>query len=143
VNNDILAVSLKHLEAKGCFGFICDQYAPKAKVFAPLLGQQAAMNPLPFYLQRRSKTAVYFSALLPSGRFRIWRLLPPNPKPGASTQMAQRYHRLLGILIRNYPTYWYGFCHGRFKNLHAYRSPRVVSRETRPAMASVSRETSH
>lgn len=138
---EVWTQGLEHLRKGGCFAFLWDQFSPAHRLSEPLLGRMAAMNPLPPLLQNRTGAAVFFAVLLPFGEFRIFQIA----KAGASISgghLACRYHRFLGRLILRYPAFWYGFAHRRFKDTHPY-DPDYVSRETTPAKALVSRETSH
>jgi lauroyl/myristoyl acyltransferase len=142
VASDFLIGALSHLEQGGCFALLWDQYSPKAKGAVPLLGIAAPMNPLPMFLQGRSRAAAFFAVVLPSGRLRVWQLAKGGADLGGM-RLARRYHRFLEKLISHHPTFWYGLSHRRFKNLANYAGPLDVSRETRAGTVAVSRETNH
>jgi hypothetical protein len=56
--------------------------------------------------------------------------------------LARRYHRVLEVLVRRHPTWWYGLAHRRFKEALNLSSPAKVSRETSAGKeVMVSRET--
>jgi hypothetical protein len=137
----VVSAALQHTRDRGCFAVLWDQYSPEARFTVPFLGQAAAMNPLPGFVQSRNSLPVYFAVLLPGGEFRIWQVA----KRGflSPERLAKRYHRFLEKLVRSHPTYWYGFCHRRFKNIYSYSSSSNVSRETAPWRLKVSRETNH
>jgi hypothetical protein len=140
VSESIPERSVAHIKMGGCFAVLWDQYSPQARFSSSFLGQPAAMNPLPIYLQIRTGAPIYFAAPLPGGEIRILQLskgMRQDP-----LRLAGRYHRFLGILVRKYPTYWYGFCHRRFKDRLNYGGVNV-SRETPLPVPEVSRETNH
>ncbi len=111
---------------------------------APLFGISIPMNPLPHFLLKNvpaSELAIFFAVLLPQGEFRILQILKSSPKPkfasgidsnfnarsrsiseacSKSQKVARRYHRVLEILIRKYPDFYFGLAHRRFKDSTPY-----------------------
>ncbi len=159
--------ALRHLLANQCFGMLWDQYPAQGNCFIPFLDTTMRVDPLPTFLIEKSEATVFFGALLPSGVFRLIQLssvsrknqlsqssalpLSSFPPPEISTsqphspwplRVAVRYHRVLSLLFRMYPEYYYGLTHRRFKDQITYRISGSVSRET-PSNNSVmvSRET--
>ncbi|MDB5103356.1 MAG: hypothetical protein JWP91_1045 [Fibrobacteres bacterium] len=73
----------------------------------------------------------------------------PEPAPQGAIaptdpyrNLGRRYHRVLELLVRAFPTYWYGLAHKRFLDEVTYSSRSHVSRETSgPSEVMVSRET--
>lgn len=145
ISERVLPQALAHLRAGHCFGVLWDQFSPRSLHRSSLFGLPAAMDPLPEVLVRRHRPDVLVGFLLPTGSFRLARIHAagsPLPDPG---KLSRRYHRLLEVVVRAYPTAWYGLCHARFKDVLDYGSRRNVSRETFPFPAVfqpiVSRET--
>ena len=117
---DIPAQAKQHLNSGGCFGMLWDQFSPHSQYEVPLLNSPALMNPLPFFLRSHLPVPVFFAALLPGGQLRICRLMNEGKFLTDSRLLGRRYHKILGKLILSHPTFWYGFCHARFKNLGIY-----------------------
>jgi lauroyl/myristoyl acyltransferase len=151
VESEVPRKALRHLEGNGCFALLWDQRAPESNLKARLFGVPLGMDPLPSFLIRHRTCAIWFGLLLPNGSFRLLLLSPAAASPAAShritpERIARRYHRVLELLIRRHPTWWYGMAHRRFleapdQRLGSDPGP-GVSRET--LMASgvmVSRET--
>ncbi len=116
---------------------LCQKYP-----LSPFFGIPVPMKPLPNFLLKNFSSAepdpsthpeaipaltIFFGVLLPQGKFRIFQILSsnsnrirnpnsiPNPK-----KLARRYHRILEILIRQYPDFYYGLAHRRFKDSTPY-----------------------
>lgn len=141
VQKNVPRRALLHLDSQGCFALLWDQRVARSDVRAPLFaGKDLMLDPLPCFLIRHRPVPVWFGTLLPDGTFRLL-LLSSSPSRLLSdpNRLARRYHRVLEILIRRHPTWWYGMAHRRFLDPSIGGS---VSRETsaRPEVM-VSRET--
>ena len=155
IYRDIPRSAARHLSAGGCFGFLWDQRVPHSETSTPFFGHTVAVDPLPLFLLRRQSVPVHFGALLPNGTFRVISLLdttrPRSPERGGRSperiansqdRVARRYHRVLEVLVRRHPSYWYGLAHRRFRDAIPARPDSGVSRETLAAPGlMVSRET--
>lgn len=134
INSDHLPRrALRHLEQGGCFGMLWDQRAPHSPIRADFFGQTLGVDPLPLFLLRHRPVAVWFGAILPDGTLRLLLLAAPTSSPAHAlppTRLARRYHRVLEVLIRKHPTWWYGMAHRRFLESSPFDSPTGVSRET-------------
>lgn len=130
VTHNILTRASSHLHSGRCFGILWDQYSNLHRHSSLLFGIPAAMDPLPEVLVRRYRPAVMAGFLLPDGTLRLVSLLPSGSALPDPTRLSRRYHRVLEVVVRAYPTYWYGLCHARFKDTIGYPGGRIVSRET-------------
>lgn len=136
--------ALRHLDRGGCFALLWDQRVSRSSVQAPFFDVPLRVDPLPDFLLRHRKVPVWFGALLPDGTFRLLLLSSPATArlPLASHRLARRYHRVLELLIRRHPTWWYGMAHRRFLEAPRAGFNTSVSRETSVASGvMVSRET--
>ena len=144
IDRDIPRSALKHILADKCFGMLWDQYPTEGQVAAKFFGFPLRVNALPAFLTEKSGPNVYFGALLPGGRLRLVQIAKAVPGGMAPERLARRYHRVLEILVKTYPDYWYGLAHRRFKDQISYGKAKHlnVSRETSslPTLI-VSRET--
>ncbi len=142
IQTDIARLGLKHLRAGKCLGIVWDQYPSHGQVRVPFFSHLVRVNPLPGFLADKSQAPVFFGALLPGGVFRLVQI-SQRPRPGLTLEkLANRYHRVLEILIRSRPDFWYGFAHRRFKDQILYEVTENVSRETTSSpLHLVSRET--
>lgn len=145
VSKDIPRRALRHLDQGGCFGLIWDQRVTRSPLQTPFFGYRLRVDPLPAFLLRHRSFSVWVGVLLPEGTFRLLLLSPSSSSssihPLTSARLARRYHRVLEILIRRNPTWWYGMAHRRFLETH-FNSGSGVSRETSMAPeVIVSRET--
>jgi hypothetical protein len=144
---DVPRNALRHLDRNGCFALLWDQRAPRSSVKAPFFGVTLGMDPLPPFLIRHRDCAIWFGLLLPNGSFRLLLLSPASSSRSLSPdRIARRYHRVLELLIRRHPTWWYGMAHRRFLEASdpgpSSGSGSGVSRETLLASGvMVSRET--
>ncbi|MBW8888943.1 MAG: lysophospholipid acyltransferase family protein [Fibrobacteres bacterium] len=152
VSDRIPRRALHHLEHGGCFGMLWDQRAQASSVRAAFFDQPLGVDPLPLFLLRHRSVEVWFGTLLPDGTFRLLLLAAPTASPSVSltpARLARRYHRVLEVLIRMHPTWWYGMAHRRFLESPPLKSLAGVSRETsagtgdgwRENSRTVSRET--
>jgi lauroyl/myristoyl acyltransferase len=144
VSDRIPRKALHHLEQGGCFGMLWDQRAQDASVRAAFFGQPLGVDPLPLFLLRHRSVAVWFGTMLPDGTLRLLLLADPSATLSdspTSTRLARRYHRVLEVLIRKHPTWWYGMAHRRFLESPPFPSP-GVSRETLMASGVGGLETS-
>jgi lauroyl/myristoyl acyltransferase len=123
--------ALRHLRAGGCFGFLWDQHSPASLKGNPepgtFFGRPVSLNPLPLVLLENESCPVYFGIWLPGGELRLVPLGARLHEPfdeSARARLERRYHRVLEVLVRRHPQYWYGFLHARFKTLGAYRGHR-------------------
>jgi len=145
VSERIPRKALLHLEQGGCFGMLWDQRVPSSPIRAAFFGQPLGVDPLPLFFLRHRSVAVWFGAILPDGTLRLLLLAAPSSSLSQSlapTRLARRYHRVLEVLIRKHPTWWYGMAHRRFLESPPFHSLVGVSRETSTASGvMVSRET--
>jgi KDO2-lipid IV(A) lauroyltransferase len=116
--------ALRHLKGKGCFALLWDQHAPGSAFADRFFGRPVLLNPLPFFLLRHHPCPVYFGVMVPGGVLRVLRLLA-WPRGDWEKKLMRRYHRVLEILVRRHPEYWYGFFHARFKNGSDYPGHRA------------------
>lgn len=133
VSDQIPRRALRHLEAGGCFGMLWDQRSLGSPVRAGFFGRQLQVDPLPPFLLRHHSSEVWFGTLLPNGTFRLLLLMSPSSRGSRSVnpnRLARRYHRVLELLVRSHPTWWYGMAHRRFLGSLPLTSPSGVSRET-------------
>lgn len=130
VSEHIPRSALKHIRSGSCFAVIWDQYSPHAKERVSLFGVPAAMDPLPAFLAQHCQAPVFMAVLLPSGRLRLFQLQAALSGPVDGARLARKYHRVLEGLIRRYPSYWYGFTHGRFKETFSYVNTRRSSTQS-------------
>jgi lauroyl/myristoyl acyltransferase len=117
VEADIPRQALRHLDQGGCFALLWDQRVSRSTLKSPLFGIPLRMDPLPPFLIRHRDCPVWFGAILPDGTFRLLLLHPgagPLPTSDPTGRIARRYHRVLELLIRRHPTWWYGLAHRRF-----------------------------
>ncbi len=142
IQSDIARQGLKHLQAGKCLGMVWDQYPSHGQLRVPFFSHLVKVNPLPGFFSDKSKAPVFFGVLLPGGAFRLIQI-SHSPRRGLTLEkLANRYHRVLEILIRSHPDFWYGFAHRRFKDQILYGVTENVSRETTsPPLHLVSRET--
>lgn len=117
VEHGIPRRAIRHLEQGGCFALLWDQRVSQSAVGAQLFGIRLAMDPLPPFLAAHRNPGIWFGVLLPSGTFRLL-LLSPGSRlhPLSPDRLARRYHRVLEILIRRHPSWWYGMAHRRFRD---------------------------
>ena len=136
LNRDIPRSALKHILAGKCFGMLWDQYPTQGQMAADFFGFPLRINALPGFLTEKSSPNVYFGALLPRGQFRLVQLAQAVPGGIAPERLARRYHRVLEILVRAHPDYWYGLAHRRFKDQISYGKGKHlnVSRETKASI---------
>jgi hypothetical protein len=144
--------ALRHLEQGGCFGMLWDQRPPNSEVRTAFFGHSVLVDSLPFFLLQHRPLPVWFGTLLPDGTFRLL-LLASHPGSASRSltpeKLARRYHRVLEVLVRRHPTWWYGMAHRRFRESSSLPSISGVSRETSTApeverrkdLLKVSRET--
>ncbi len=134
VSDRIPRRALLHLDQGGCFGMLWDQRALRSPIQAAFFGGTLGVDPLPLFLLRHRSAAVWFGAILPDGTVRLLRLAAPTSPlshpPLNPTRLARRYHRVLEVLIRMHPTWWYGMTHRRFLGSPPLHSTTGVSRET-------------
>lgn len=143
--------ALRHMGRRGCFALLWDQRVLRSPVEASFFGSVLALDPLPDFLLRHRSLPVWFGVLLPNGAFRLLLLAAPrNPGPSAhrpfeprafgtepnrahpgSAQLARRYHRVLELLIRRHPTWWYGMAHRRFLGARTSARTRLSTETTR------------
>ncbi len=119
VSGNVPRTGLKHLQQGGCFALLWDQHAPQSESIGNFFGHPVQMNPLPEFLLGHRPCPVYFGVLLPGNHLRLMPLLSTF-EGNWETKLTQRYHRVLEILIRKHPEYYYGFFHARFKNAAIY-----------------------
>jgi lauroyl/myristoyl acyltransferase len=140
VDSDVPRAALRHLDGKGCFALLWDQRAPRSPVKARLFGLTLGMDPLPPFLIRHRECAIWFGVLLPDGTFRLL-LLSPGLRPSSAShspdRIARRYHRVLELLIRRHPTWWYGMAHRRFLEASNRSENRSEDRGSVPVLESV------
>jgi lauroyl/myristoyl acyltransferase len=109
--------ALRHLDRQGCFALLWDQRPSRSDLRADFFGHRLRMDPLPAFLHRHRVPDVWFGTLLPDGTFRLLLLSPAgscrSPTPEG---LARRYHRVLELLVRRHPTWWYGMAHRRFQD---------------------------
>jgi hypothetical protein len=100
------------------------------------------VDPLPAFFVRHPTVPVWIGVLLPKGNFRLLLLASPTSMSHpTSARLARRYHRVLEVLVRSHPTWWYGMTHRRFLET-GLNFQAGVSRETSVAPElMVSRET--
>jgi lauroyl/myristoyl acyltransferase len=117
VEKEVPRAALRHLNQGGCFALLWDQRAARSTVRARLFGVPLGMDPLPPFLIRHRACAIWFGVVLPGGTFRLLLLSPADSASSGGPspeQIARRYHRILELLIRRHPTWWYGMAHRRF-----------------------------
>jgi lauroyl/myristoyl acyltransferase len=119
VSGAVPRAAIRHLKLGGCFAFLWDQHAPGSEYSGEFFDTPARMNPLPLFLLARCPCPVYFGILLPGGNVRLLSLLS-RFEEYREEQLIRRYHRVLEILVRARPEFWYGFFHARFKNIAFY-----------------------
>jgi hypothetical protein len=142
IDTDITRLALRHLQAGRCLGMLWDQSPQQSRVSVPLFSYSVKVDPLPGFLAEKSRAPVFVGALLPGGLFRIVQIAHAPCYGWSPEKLACRYHRILEILVRAYPDYWYGLAHRRFKDHALYGVMENVSRETtRRSPLLVSRET--
>lgn len=148
IYRDIPRGALRHLIQDGCFALLWDQRVNRSDVSASLFGLSVLMDPLPAFLLRHHPAPAYFGCLLPNGQLRLVHMggdpseASPAGRPLSPARLARRYHRVLEVLIRRQPTWWYGLAHRRFRDALVGVEGPGVSRETLvPSGVMVSRET--
>lgn len=117
VEADIPRQALRHLDQGGCFALLWDQRVSRSPLKSRLFGIPLRMDPLPPFLIRHRGCAVWFGLILPGGTFRLLLLSSGAgslPYSDSTDRIAHRYHRVLELLIRRHPTWWYGMAHRRF-----------------------------
>jgi lauroyl/myristoyl acyltransferase len=130
IDSDITRSALRHIQSGNCLGMIWDQYPSRGDLTALFFFIPLRVDPLPGFLAEKSFAPVFFGVLLPGGQFRLVQIFHPKTTSITPSILARRYHRVLEILVRAYPHYWYGLAHRRFKDQTSYEISRSVSRET-------------
>lgn len=129
VTKNIPLAAIHHLKQGKGFGILWDQFPLHQKSESRFFSRPIQMDALAPFLQNKTHVPVYFGALLPSGQFRIVRLFSPkHPTQKTVTgdldlapeKLSRRYNRVLEILVRAHPSFWYGFAHRRFKDQIKY-----------------------
>lgn len=148
LDRNIPRLALRHLRSGKSFGMLWDQYSPEGKIQTLFFDVSLRINPLPLFLFQNSLSPVFFGVLLPTGEFRLIQLFHPrksytdlfhahpphsihalplsSPLPLANRRrlspdrLARRYHRVLEILVRAHPAFWYGLTHRRFRDQISY-----------------------
>jgi lauroyl/myristoyl acyltransferase len=128
--------ALRHIHSGKAFGMLWDQYSHQGQDRALFFNHDVRMDPLPGFLTRHTSAPIFFGALLPGGQFRIIQLFhspasrsktiqasssksispTAHSTPLSVDRLARRYHRVLEILVLNYPDHYYGLTHRRFKD---------------------------
>lgn len=124
VSDAVPRAALRHLQQGGCFALLWDQHAPGSDCVGEFFGQTVLLNPLPVFLLRHHPCPVRFGVLLPDGGLRLLTLIDHFDGDWES-KLTRRYHRVLEVLARRHPEYWYGFFHARFKHAIRYVGHRV------------------
>ena len=119
VSDSVPRKALRHLRDEGCFVFLWDQHSPDSRQEGVFLGRSVRVNPLPIFLMRHEPVPVFFGALDPIRGLRLIPLMH-GWNGDWEKRLIRRYHRLLEVLVRRHPEYWYGFFHRRFKNSAVY-----------------------
>lgn len=132
VSREVPRNAIRHLQQGGCFGLLWDQHSPGSSHSGFFFGLPVSMNPLPFFLLNQNPCGVYFGILLPNNEIRLVQLMSRFEEDWEH-RLIRRYHRMLEMLIRQHPEYWYGFFHARFKSAATYRGHRLAKTIAVPA----------
>jgi len=125
-SDNVPRAGLCHLKQGGCFALLWDQHAPQSETLGNFFGNTVQMNPLPEFLLGHRPCPVYFGILIPGNNLRLIHLLSTFEE-NWENKLIQRYHRVLELLIRKQPAYYYGFFHARFKNITTYPGHRNLT----------------
>ncbi len=107
---------LHWLNQGNVFGVLLDQHFPSSQTLSTFFQHKVHTLPLPFLLHSKTQLNGFLFFLTPKNQIRIIQITHSGCSINKQTFYA-RYHKILEILIKTYPEYWYGFCHRRFKNI--------------------------